>query len=211
MRVAAVLFDFGGVVGDAPFEALERLEQAHGAPAGTVRRINTINPDDNAWARIERGDITPAEFVTLFEAEAQAVGARIDGRRVLEIVTGVSFAREAARPDVLGAVRDLRARRIRVGLVTNNVVPLARHAATSWVFEEFDAVVESCVLGARKPEPAIYATACAALGCAPSETVLLDDLGINLKPARELGMYTIKVVDRGVALAELSKLLVTEF
>ena len=45
--------------------------------------------------------------------------------------------------------------------------------------------------------------ACEALAVAPSQAVFLDDLGINLKPARELGMVTIKVESADTALAEL--------
>ena len=68
----------------------------------------------------------------------------------------------------------------------------------------FDLVLESSKVGVRKPEPGFYTLACERLGVEPAECVFLDDLGINLKPARQLGMTTIKVDDPAVALAELS-------
>ena len=62
-----------------------------------------------------------------------------------------------------------------------------------------------------KPEPLFYEMACQALDVAPSEAVFLDDLGINLKPARAMGMHTIKVIDSTQALEELTALTGIEF
>jgi putative hydrolase of the HAD superfamily len=71
----------------------------------------------------------------------------------------------------------------------------------------FDLVIESSKEGVRKPDPRIYALACERLGIAPREAVYLDDLGINLKPARTMGMITIKVVDEDQAIADLERVL----
>ncbi|MCW8952588.1 MAG: HAD-IA family hydrolase, partial [Rhodospirillales bacterium] len=71
------------------------------------------------------------------------------------------------------------------------------------VFSIFDAVIESSKAGVRKPDPKIYRIACDAIGVRPEESVFLDDLGINLKPARDMGMITIKVEEPDRALAEL--------
>ena len=71
----------------------------------------------------------------------------------------------------------------------------------------FDDVIESSRIGVRKPEKAFFEYACDKLSIEPAEAVFLDDLGTNLKPARSMGMRTIKVSDPEVALAELSSLL----
>ena len=71
----------------------------------------------------------------------------------------------------------------------------------------FDHVVESSKVGCRKPEPKFYTLACEMAGVAPAECVFLDDLGINLKPARQMGMTTIKVIDPAIAIAELTAVL----
>jgi putative hydrolase of the HAD superfamily len=71
----------------------------------------------------------------------------------------------------------------------------------------FDAVVESSKVGIRKPDPAINELACSLLDVAPGECVFLDDLGVNLKPARAMGMTTIKVADHAAALDALSGVL----
>lgn len=201
-----VLFDFGGVIVDSPFDAFAEVEQRCGASAGTVRRINSADPDTNAWARFERGDVDAGQFVELFAREAAALGAPLDAQQLLDALIALPSARSDARPVMLDAVDRLRAAGIGVALLTNNVAPLDQRADTRWVYEAFDVVIESCRVGMRKPEPDIFTLACEALGVAPERTAVLDDLGINLKPARALGLQTIKVVDADVAVAELDAL-----
>ncbi|WP_375490767.1 HAD family hydrolase [uncultured Jatrophihabitans sp.] len=204
--IDAVLFDFGGVVIDSPFEAFAQVEQRCGVPAGTVRRINSASPDTSAWAQLERGEITPDRFVELFGHEAAALGVALDGHQLLEALRALPTTRGDARPAVITRIDELRAAGIRVGLLTNNIAPMDGTDGTRWVFDAFDRVLESCRLGVRKPEPRIYELACAALDAPPQRAVLLDDLGINLKPARALGLHTIKVGDPDDALAELTEI-----
>ena len=79
--------------------------------------------------------------------------------------------------------------------------------AVAEVMALFEFVQESSQVGVRKPEPEFYRMACERSGIAPEETVYLDDLGVNLKPARALGMTTIKVVDPDRALDELNEVI----
>jgi putative hydrolase of the HAD superfamily len=110
------------------------------------------------------------------------------------------------------AVRRLRKAGLPLALLSNNVAPMERTGRLGELLGLFDAVVESSVEGVRKPEPAIYHLALRRLSAsagreiAPADCAYLDDLGINLKPARALGMHTVKVVDPTAALAELSTL-----
>ena len=60
--IRAVLFDFGGVILTSPFEAFARYERTQGLPDGVIRTINATNPDDNAWAHLERGAFSLDEF-----------------------------------------------------------------------------------------------------------------------------------------------------
>jgi putative hydrolase of the HAD superfamily len=199
--VAAVLWDLGGVILESPFDGFARYETEHSLPAGFIRTLNATNPDDNAWARFERGHVGVAEFATLFEAEAAAAGGRIDAAGVLALLSG------RPRPEMVEALRRCAAR-LRTGAVTNNFVGFARPDAAPRpdlveILALFDVVIESSKVGLRKPDPRIYELACDELGVIPTETVFLDDLGVNLKSALALGMTTIKVVDPGSALAEL--------
>jgi putative hydrolase of the HAD superfamily len=207
MPVRAVIFDVGGVLLTSPFDAFGRYEQDNGLPAGFLRHLNATDPDTNAWARLERNEVDLAGFAQLFEAEAAAAGHSIDGRAVLAQLAG------QLRPRMVEALRRCHDR-LKTACLTNNFVP---HDPSSSdpdggggplgpmadVLPLLDVVVESSRVALRKPDPAIYRLVCDELGVEPGEAVFLDDLGVNLKPARAMGMTTIKVVDPDDAIAEL--------
>jgi putative hydrolase of the HAD superfamily len=207
--IRAVLFDFGGVILSSPIDGFRAYERSAGLPAGFLQRLNTLDPDTNAWACMERGELDEATFHARLEAEARAQGHAIDARAVLAQLTG------DIRPAVVDVVRALRTR-YRVACLTNNM-PLghgtaiamtpARAAEIAGVLALFAHVVESSKIGTRKPEPRFYARACEIVGVAPEHCVFLDDLGINLKPARAMGMTTIKVGDPAQAIADLEAVL----
>jgi putative hydrolase of the HAD superfamily len=199
-RFAAVLFDFGGVLSTSPFGAFERYERAHGLPAGFIRSANATNPDDNAWARLERNELGFEEFCDVFGRETSEAGAAVDARELFATLSG------ELHDDMVEAVRRCGTK-FKTGLLTNNfVTPLAERRVSD-VLSLFDVVIESSVVGVRKPDPRFYLLACDKLGISPSQAVLLDDLGVNLKPARALGMTTIRVTDTATAIAELESVL----
>ena len=205
----AVVFDFGGVITASPFEAFNRLEEERGLPADFIRRVNAANPHSNAWAQFERAEIDARRFDVLFEAEAEALGHRLEGRAVLAVLSG------AIRPEMVRALDQLGRAGYRLACITNNVpsghgAGMARSGdakdAYEQVFARFEHVIESSKAGVRKPDPRIYLMMCEHLGLAPADCVYLDDLGINCKPAAQLGMAAIKVTSGEQALAELSAL-----
>ncbi len=200
--ISAVLFDFGGVILSSPFEAFRSYEARAGLPVDTIRTINSTNPDTNAWARLERSEIDVATFVSEFESEAAALGHRVDGAEVIACLRG------ELRPEMVEAVRRCK-ERFAVALLTNNIVSGDGGEVGSFadVVAMFDVVIESSVVGVRKPETRFYEIALEALGISAEQAVFLDDLGINLKPARALGMTTIKVDDPAAALDELEAVL----
>jgi putative hydrolase of the HAD superfamily len=205
-RVSAVVFDLGGVITESPMRAFAAYEAEAGLPDGLIRRLNSTDPDTNAWARYERNELDVAGFSAAFETEALAAGYRVDAARVLAALSG------EVRPEMVAAVRRLRDAGFPLALLSNNVAPMQRTGRLGEVLGLFDAIVESSVEGVRKPEPEIYARALTRLAdaaghpIAASDCAYLDDLGINLKPARALGFVTIKVADPADALAELSAL-----
>ena len=216
--IRAVLWDFGGVFTTSPFEAFARFERMRGLPENFIRTINSTNPDTNAWAQFESSAIDATGFDAAFRAEAEALGHSVDGKDVLELLSG------EFRPRMIAALAECK-KHYKVGCITNNMKqtepsageregpaprqeePSAgereRAQTAAEVMAQFDIVVESSVEGVRKPNPRIYEIACDRLGVKPGEAVFLDDLGINLKPARAMGMTTIKVVEVDQALAEL--------
>lgn len=200
----AVLWDFGGVILSSPFEAFNALEASRGLPANTIRRINAENPHDNAWARFERSEIDLDGFDEAFAAEAAALGFELRGRDVVAVIHG------AIRPEMVEALRRVK-RHYKTACLTNNVndagagEDYAREVGK--VMDEFGAVIESRRVGCRKPEPRFYEMACEIVGVDPRRAVYLDDLGINLKPAKAMGMTTIKVGGADEALRALEAIL----
>jgi putative hydrolase of the HAD superfamily len=203
MAISAALFDFGGVILSSPFDAFTRYEREHGLPEGFIRGLNANDPDHNAWARMERNEVSIPEFCDLFEAEARAAGGELDALAVLAALRG------ELRPEMVEALRRCH-ERLKTACLTNNFVDedadpdsTGMPAKMASVMEHFDVIVESSKAGCRKPDPRFYEIACELLGIEPQEAVFLDDLGINLKPARAMGMTTIKVVDPADAITEL--------
>ena len=203
---AAVIWDFGGVITSSPFDAFNRLEAERGLPHNFVRSVNATDPDSNAWARFERAEISAAEFDTLFAQEAARAGHTLDGASVIACLSG------DIRPAMVAALDRIGAMGLKLGCITNNV-PAGKGAgmagsdekaaAIAAIMARFDHVIESSKAGVRKPDPAIYLMMCDALSVAPQACIYLDDLGINCKPAAQLGMRAIKVTGEGQALDEL--------
>jgi putative hydrolase of the HAD superfamily len=200
MAVEAVIWDFGGVFTTSPFAAFNRFEAECGLPRDLLRRVNAANPETNAWAQFERARIDAETFDGLFLAESTALGWPVRGADILPLIHG------AVRPRMVAALKACK-RRFKVGCVTNNMADGAarpERPETAEIKALFDIVVESSKVGVRKPDPRIYLMMCERLGVAPEACVYLDDLGVNCKPAAQLGMRAIKVLDEDQALAELS-------
>jgi putative hydrolase of the HAD superfamily len=207
VSVEAVIWDFGGVFTTSPFEAFNRYEAAKGLPRDFIRRINATNADANAWALFERAQIDAAGFDAMFLEESAAAGHPVGGADVLPLLSG------DVRPAMVEALK-LCKTRFKVGCITNNMVQ--GHGASMAATREgahraadimllFDAVIESSKAGVRKPDPRIYLMMCELLDVEPKACVYLDDLGVNCKPAAQLGMSAIKVVSEAQALADLAK------
>ncbi|MDA1097658.1 MAG: HAD-IA family hydrolase [Proteobacteria bacterium] len=207
--IQAVLWDFGGVFTTSPFAAFADYEAANGLPRDFIRTINATNADSNAWARMERNEITTEEFGDLFEAESRAAGYAINGSEILPLLSG------RLQPEMVAALR-IVAKTYKTACLTNNMRTghgpsmtrdADKAARIAKVMEIFDQVVESSQTGIRKPEPAFYRIACEMLDVEPAQAVFLDDLGVNLKPARAMGMTTIKVTSASQALDDLEAVL----
>ncbi len=204
-QLEAVIWDFGGVFTTSPFEAFTRYEEANGLPKDFVRSVNAVNIQENAWAKLERSEVTAEEFDVLFRDESRALGHEVPGKDILGLLSG------DIRPAVIEALKICKSH-VKVGCITNNA-PVGKGAGmssdatkaaqVSEIMSLFDHLIESSKLGIRKPDPRIYALMCEALDVDPSKCVYLDDLGINLKPARAMGMHTIKVLNEAQLLQDL--------
>ena len=213
MGFQAVLWDFGGVVTTSPFDNFNRYEAGRGLPLNFIRSVNAINHHDNAWAKFESSRCTVDEFDELFARETAAAGHEIRGREVIGLLGG------EVRPRMVKVLQRCK-QDYRVACLTNNANAGQGTGMSSTdqqaddvkaVMGLFDVVIESSKEGIRKPDPRIYTLACERVGVAPQAVVYLDDLGINLKPARDLGMTTIKVVSEQQAIDDLSRTLEIDF
>ena len=203
MKYKAILWDFGGVITSSPFEAFNNFEETNGLPKDIIRTINSENPDMNAWAQFESNSITIDEFNDLFLKEAKAKGFDIKGKDIIKLLKG------SIRENMVSFLRELKSD-FKLGCITNNVKSSSEENTdneTEEAMSIFDHVIESSIVGIRKPNPEIYMMSCDALNVSPDQCIYLDDLGINLKPARELGMTTIKVIQPEDAIQEVRNLL----
>jgi putative hydrolase of the HAD superfamily len=215
----AVVFDLGGVVLGSPIQAMAAYERDHGLVEGGINRLIAAHGHEGAWAAFERGEHTFASFTAAFEAECAGAGIAMS---VPAMFAYIRADGAGPRPEMVAALARLRAAGIRTAALTNNFTTERATDAETAVGADpadagpdlmtelpahFDVFVESRTTGLRKPDPRIYELVCEQLGVTPPETVLLDDLGLNLKPAKAMGMHTIKVVDPGDALDELGSVL----
>lgn len=208
MSYRAVVFDLGGVVLGSPIHAIHRYEQDLGLERNAINRVAAETAPHGAWSRLERGELTMEDFYPAFEQDCLAAGHEICARTMFEWMALES----RPRPAMLAAIGRIRDNGLRVAALTNNWAggedeKPGPSDGTRELSELFDVFIESSVEGMRKPDPRIYELACSRLGVVPGESVFLDDIGANLKPARRLGFTTIKVDEPGAALAELASVL----
>jgi len=204
MRFRAVIFDLGGVVLGSPLHAIAAYEREIGIPEGFVNRVVVDSGPGGAWSRLERGELPMDAFHRAFEADCEERGHRLSAAEMM----GRIHAAAAPRPAMLEAVRRIRTRELVVTALTNNWASEDDGGGTgSALRPHFDFFIESSQLGLRKPDPRIYRYTCELMGVTPDEAVFLDDIGGNLKPARELGMATIKVDQPDAALSALAEML----
>lgn len=201
MPFRAVFFDLGGVVIGSPLHAIAAYEREQGIVAGSINRVVVNTAPAGAWSRLERGELTLETFYPAFEADCATAGIAISAADLMQRIALAI----APRPAMLDAICRIRARGLLAGAITNNWI--AEDNGSSILRRHFDAFIESAVVGIRKPDPRIFELACETLGIEPQEAVFLDDIGINLKAARALGMTTIKVEEVETALADLQAVL----
>ena len=208
LRFSSVFWDFGGVITSSPFEAFSKFETDNHLPKDFIRKINSTNHKSNAWAKLEQSKINLDEFDELFREESKSLGHEVSGGVVLSLLQG------EVRPEMVSALEKLKMENFKLACLTNNFNSGDKNQSALddankerlKIMNNFDYIIESKELGIRKPDLDFYLRALEITGADPKETIFLDDLGINLKPAKELGIATIKVLDSSQALKELADL-----
>ena len=201
----AVVFDFGGVLITPITTGITTIAERHGAEPRAMVEV-LIGPEetgDHPWHRAERGEIAVADIQAGLGTYASTAGIELVGDEI-DVLLVPAYAFNGT---VLDRIRALRAEGIRTGLLTNTFAEFRPTLEKDLDLTMFDAVVESYAVGARKPEPAIYAAMAAALGVEHDEIVFLDDFAQNLAPAADLGWRTIHVTDIAAALTDLDDII----
>jgi putative hydrolase of the HAD superfamily len=205
----AVLWDYGGIFTASPFSAAHAYARSQEVdPHAMVRVVfGSYDSDtDHAWHQLERGEISFVDALTRIKADAEAAGMRFDSGEMFSMMV----IDEIDRTMVVEAVRMVRAKGLRTAIVTNNI----REYGDAWrsqfpLDELFDAIVDSCEEGVRKPDPEIFQTALVRVGVNDaSRAIFLDDFPGNVAAASAMGMHGILVGDDPTpALDELAALL----
>ncbi len=201
--ITTVLWDFAGVCVSSPWGALTDAGQGN-----LELLIGSYHEDtDHPWHRVERGELAIRDWLTEVTELGKAQGVEIDMAPLAALLGDL-----AVHEGVIARIRELREQGYRVGLLTNNV----REGSAAWrakipVDELFDAVVDSCEVGMRKPNPAIYQLALDQLGVTdPSTAVFIDDAPGNVEGARRAGLHALLFEDEASCLAALDELLAGE-
>ena len=215
MSIEAVIFDYGGVLSTTPFAGIAEFERQMGYPEHSLARLlfgpgaspqgPTEHIPDHDWHLLETGRLTLDEFhERLVERSEAALGRPLDlghyAQFLRELGVGVHWM-------MVHRVRELRAEGYRTAILTNNVKEWGSYWKSSIPMDLFDEVVDSCDVGLRKPDPAIYRLTCERLAVAPEAAVFLDDTRRHVEGARQVGLHAILVRDPWVALDELDAIL----
>ena len=197
-RLEAAIFDIGGVLTASPVTRIKNYCAAN-AISDEVR-FAIFAPADGPWSRFERSELTPEGFARAFDSHLEGSGSQASGTAFLQWF----FRGFDPRPEMIAVVNHLRGQ-VKLAAITNNVAHETPQRRTSGidVHSLFEIVVESALVGVRKPEPRIFQIACEQLEIEPHQAVFLDDMGANLKGAKALGMTTIKVDETLSAIDEL--------
>ena len=199
MPFQAVIFDLGGVVLGSPLHAIAHYEKELGIAAGSVNRVVGSTGEAGAWSKLERGLFNLEQFFPAFEKDCAAAGFTISASTMFERMG----AESAPRPMMMRAIERIREEGLRTAALTNNWA--TGDPGPNPLRPFFDEFVESAIEGLQKPDPRIYDLVLGRLKVPADAAVFLDDIGRNLKTAREMGMTTIKVDDPAVALAALEE------
>jgi epoxide hydrolase-like predicted phosphatase len=214
--IEAVIFDYGGVLSTTPFAGIAEYERKMGYPERSLARLlfgkgaspqGPTDEPDHDWHLLETGRLTLDEFhIRLVERSEAALGQPLDlgdyAQFLRELGVGVHWM-------MVHRVRELRADGYRTAILTNNVKEWGNYWKRSIPIDLFDEIVDSCEVGLRKPDPAIYRLTCERLKVAPEAAVFLDDTRRHVESARQVGLQAILVRDPWAALAELDAVLET--
>ncbi|XP_037367055.1 acyl-CoA dehydrogenase family member 10 isoform X2 [Talpa occidentalis] len=202
----AVIFDMSGVLIPSLGRVAAEWEAQNQIPSGTILRALIAGGENGPWMKFMRGEITTEVFLQEFGlhcSEMSKMSVPVDS--FFSLMTSEQVTKQF--PVMTEAITQIRAKGLQTAVLSNNFYLSNGKSFLPLDRKQFDVVVESCLEGVCKPDPRIYKLCLERLGLQPSESIFLDDLGLNLKAAASLGIRTIKVNDPETAVKELEALL----
>lgn len=189
-ELKAVIFDFGGVFTDSPFLAVSAYGQSIGA---SMKQVSDIvfggygSDGSHPWHRVERGEITLEQTRDDILALGREQGLEVD---IWDVFKAMADAGGGLRHNLVDYIPLIRDAGLQTGIITNNIIEFSEHWRAMFAVEEmFDFIVDSCEVGIRKPDPAIFEHALELADLAPKQALFLDDFAGNIEAARALGMH----------------------
>ena len=208
--IRAVISDFGGVLTSPLIESFLAYQDESGVrfeDLGRAMMRIAERSGEHPLFELEKGRITEADFLSSIESE-------LKGPVKLGSLRDTYFAHLRPNGPMIGYMRELRDRGLRMALLTNNVREWEPHWRSKLpdIDEIFEVVVDSAFVGMRKPERGIYELTLEQLGDGvhAEECVFVDDTDVNCDAAAELGMHAVRFRDSDQAIAELEELLSRE-
>jgi epoxide hydrolase-like predicted phosphatase len=206
--IEVVISDFGGVLTTPLVSSFAAVQDTTGIPmeelGKAMARIEN-REGKHPLFELETGRVSEDHFLAELADELEpAIGHRPEMHKFAEIYF------EALHPNepMIELMRDLKARGLRMAMLTNNV----REWEPRWrsmlpVDEIFELVVDSAFVGMRKPDPEIYELTLERLGGPAAETCLyVDDIEANCEAARALGLSAVHYRGNDQAIGEVEAL-----
>ena len=201
MARSGLLIDFGGVLTTNVFASFAAFAEAEGLAPDHVANAFRNEPEPRQLLfDLELGTLSAEDFAPRFAAAIGLPPERADG------VVDRLFAGAEADEAMLAAVAAAKRAGVRTGLISNSWGEALKYDRDAFP-DLFDGWVISHEVGMRKPDPEIYRLGAERIGLAPEACVFVDDLGGNLKPAKALGMATVKHVTAEETIPQLEELL----
>ena len=161
----------------------EEVGQALGALA------DYFTADDSIVHQAERGEVADRDLLAWLDEQYPGASALFD-------VDQPSFINAADRPEMIDLLWWLQDHEIEVWLATNNFAAAQEMLASRYLDSGIvNAIVNSALVGARKPDASYWKIVLEASGLEPAQMLLVDDNVTNLEAAAALGMQTVSIGD----------------
>ncbi len=189
-----LLLDFGSVISVSVFERHRETETELGLAPGSLTWLGPIRPETDAlWQAMQRDEITERDY---WAVRARELGESVGepGWDVLAMLTRIRQVdpNSVVRPAIRRLIAKARQRRIKVGILTNELELFYGKAFLERmdILQQMEMIVDATHNNILKPDPRAYALAVDAMGLKPQEILFVDDQLRNVAGGAKAGLQT---------------------